>query len=88
MDIFSLAIHFRYVDGAQMGQKILKTRTGMTFMEKTKIPSWEITRDTCDTKIDSMSSFKEKINVHYSNFHVKYQRGQGYFWSSFQYILD
>ena len=45
----------------QMGQKILKTRTGMNFMEKTKILSWKIPSDTCDTKIGSMNSFKEQI---------------------------
>ena len=50
---FFLTIHFRYVDQAQMGQNILKTRTGMTFIEKAKILSWEITSDTCDTKIGS-----------------------------------
>ena len=44
-----------------MGQKILKTRIGITFMEKTKILSWEITSDTCYTKIGSTNIFKEKI---------------------------
>ena len=58
---FPLAIHFRYVDGAQMGLKILKTRTGINFMEKAKIVSWKITSDTCNTKIGSTKIFKEKI---------------------------
>ena len=44
-----------------MGQKILKTRIGITFMEKTKILSWEITSDACYTKIGSTNIFKEKI---------------------------
>ena len=60
--IFSLVIHFRYVDQTQMEQNILKTIIGMTFIEKVNILSWEVTSDTCGTKIDSTNSlsFKER----------------------------
>ena len=46
-----------------MEQKILKTRIGRTFTEKTKILSWKITHsDTRDTKLGGNTySFKEKV---------------------------
>ena len=52
-----------YILDMQMGQKILKTRIGMNFMDKIKFfyGKSPLQSDTCGTKIDGTNSFKLKV---------------------------
>ena len=52
-----------YILDMQMGQKVFKTRIGMTFMDKIKFffGKSPLLNDTCGTKIDGTNSFKLKV---------------------------